>query len=641
MSVNNYLLIWNHLEKTVFNGSSPIPFKFIAAIYLIFYSMAIVSTWNTPTIGYEMSIYRSTPVIFWVAILFGLVIGIYFLLYSIFHKINGSRSPNFILLLGFVILSFTSLSFMSLHILRGYYSFSVASDVGAHIAHISSLLESGTLSLHYPARHCFSAILFSMTNADVVSGMNLDSILFILLLALGICLLSVRLCTNSVERIFVAIIVSLFPFGSTIYMTGGWPLYFWVPYLSAIAISPFAIYSMFGSISNKNVKFFILACIFLTASMFYHPVIFVTLALSLVSFAIWVIVFNKYYRGVSGIVFTILSLLVTCGIAFLFWFVVLFRSIDYPLKSIYGLLFEGDVTKEGLNIEEYASSIFEKINIFDLFDLFIRQAGLLLILFIFLAMAFYIVYKSVKKNQGGAYSNMFSIYAFLIPVFGLFATGFITSVGFQSGRVSMFFTMCGIIATSIVLYHLVKDIHFKNINYYGIFLKISVVVILSTLCLFGYLSYFPTSYTVYQQSQQTTHAELTGMDFYFKHIDYSNLQLAINQEIWRYPRVLYGSTYIRSGAFDTNYNMKELENPPDHFGYPKLSEIGTSYESDAYLILMNNTIQKYQDSGFWKMYGQPWTPDEFAYLQNQDQSVEKIYDNDLVFLHLITSKLVS
>jgi hypothetical protein len=68
-------------------SSSAIRWQRFQKIVLIFLftllSVALIVTWNTPALGYETSIYRSTPLILWVSLIASVISGITIVVVSI------------------------------------------------------------------------------------------------------------------------------------------------------------------------------------------------------------------------------------------------------------------------------------------------------------------------------------------------------------------------------------------------------------------------------------------------------------------------------------------------------------------------------------------------------------------------------
>ena len=91
--------------------------KLFLPITFLLLSIGQCLAWMRPTDGTEISIYTSTPALFWFAIIFALVLG----LLIIIRHLTKADLQKHVLVSGTLLLAHASLSFISLFIVRGYY----------------------------------------------------------------------------------------------------------------------------------------------------------------------------------------------------------------------------------------------------------------------------------------------------------------------------------------------------------------------------------------------------------------------------------------------------------------------------------------------------------------------------------------
>lgn len=123
---------------------------------------AVLAARSKPATGYEVSIYRATPVAFWVGVLAAATIGVVVALYAgRWGRVTG------IGLAGFATMSFAALPFF-----RGYYYYGTG-DALTHLGWAKEMLtpDFGFFSLIYPGGHSLALFLSQTMGVPVRWGM--------------------------------------------------------------------------------------------------------------------------------------------------------------------------------------------------------------------------------------------------------------------------------------------------------------------------------------------------------------------------------------------------------------------------------------------------------------------------------------
>ncbi|PKL58618.1 MAG: hypothetical protein CVV34_01510, partial [Methanomicrobiales archaeon HGW-Methanomicrobiales-5] len=138
---------------------------FIVVFCLI--TLSALLAWSKPPVGYEISIYSNTPLLFWVftySVMLALFGFIYFVLYH-----NRTKSSLY-LKLCLVAAYLCYILINALFIIRGYYAWNMTGDGASHLGWTKDLISAGHIPEHlfYPLLHIFLAELTKVTQLDLV-----------------------------------------------------------------------------------------------------------------------------------------------------------------------------------------------------------------------------------------------------------------------------------------------------------------------------------------------------------------------------------------------------------------------------------------------------------------------------------------
>lgn len=246
---------------------SPIILKIslISAYFLL--TIGCLSAWDTPAIGFEISIYQSTPTIFWLSLILGYLVSITIIL--LHHK---TAIPNLITKAGYLLLFLSTLALSALFIIRGYLIMNMNGDSATHLGNINSMIDSGAITSLYPGDYILTTAAELFTQISTIELMNLHSLIFVGIFIIGMYLLSREVFYQKYEHDICLIVTCFFTIGSSYYMTGGFSLSMYVPYISLFLMTPLILSLILKVMSpeKRDAGIFIAVTILCIASVFYH-----------------------------------------------------------------------------------------------------------------------------------------------------------------------------------------------------------------------------------------------------------------------------------------------------------------------------------------------------------------------------------
>lgn len=165
-------------------------------------TLAVVAAYTTPATGYELSIYQSTPLAFWVGIAIGLITSLVVALNA--HEWRRGVDAA----LGLA--TYCVLAVIAIPLLRSYHFYG-AGDSMTHLGWAREI-QAGTLdpaNLLYPAIHVMSVFLGELTPLGSAYGLKfVPLVLFPLVFVVGMAL-CVRLITDSRLGLIIGVFSAL------------------------------------------------------------------------------------------------------------------------------------------------------------------------------------------------------------------------------------------------------------------------------------------------------------------------------------------------------------------------------------------------------------------------------------------------
>lgn len=593
-----------------------------AAFFLL--TIGVLSAWSTPSRGYEVSIYASTPLVYWIALIFGFTVT--FLL--IFIELKGVVLPKYLGYVKWILLGLCIISLTSLLIIRGYYGYNFNGDTGTHVGNLLSALNYGAISVVYPNLYSHTLFLTILTSGDLLYIIKITPVLFILIFILGIYLLSREVLPKKQMAVISVFIACSLPFGSVSNYTGSLPLPSYLPYtLTLLLFAPLGLYAVFRIVNTREKKpFLILALILFTSAMFYHILVSVILMICVSILCGYIILHKKRYLNVREIIKPLITIISVTAIGWLFW-IMLMRYLNIPVMSVYNALFLRDIgTEYSLALVEQTSMIFGGgMNLAEVLDILISQFGSTGIILLFIVLSIPILYFGYRRND--KFKNVIPFYLTIFPLLGVTGISMISWSAFQPGRVVMFVTIIGVMLSGVVLYELLQAFFNSRIKVKRILSLLTAIGLIAGIFVLGLQMYYP-AIEVHSPLVYNTQAEVSGMEFYFNtgNLDYQYLRLPYAPLPIRFCPLIYGGSYVQNPLYPIYFEDIISKPVSHHFGYDTKNNFSDTVSSASYLLIGQRDILFQENYDLGKKYRLQWTPDDYIHL-GYDTGLNKILDN--------------
>jgi len=560
-----------------------------------------------PAAGYEVSIYRAYPTLFWVFLVTAMFVGQLVVLLA--GTADGRDAAD--VLPGAALVVVPSFLLVLLPYIRGYPVYG-RGDVLTHVGLLRDLPELGITLNIYPPTHILTQALSAATGLPEIGTINLLPAVFLAVYLGSMALLVEHLFDDPRRRAFSLPLV-LVPIGGSAHVTA-------VPFILSVLLTPFLLYLLVKERESHAVPVRALALIAIVGVVVYHPL---TAVFGLVTLATYS-AFNRLppireqWSGLPN-----LTSLAT--VLFIAWYlkytgiIVRFRNIVSDLLG----------PADGLSPLQSTTETVERTSpdLVDLLRVILIQRGTDVFVFglasVFLAAAFALWYYRDERPA------VFTLaYGSTTILFGFMAALFLTNdliAGF--GRPLLFGKLFAVAFVG-ALFHLVwqrsdrvKVRTVVSVAFAGLLL---LTILLSVFGMF-------TSPIVFDKNHQVTEMELDGTEWLFEN---RNPDHFIDEQGIRHYR-FYHRYY---GTNQPNETIRwEGASPPDHYNYTVNERLGQSYDDDRYLLLPRAGRITYPER--FPDYREQWrfVPEDFERLE-ADRSVNRVYDNGEVSVYLVDAE---
>ncbi len=662
----------NHLIDILQNK---IFLKLIATIAIISTTIATIIAWNHPATEFEISIYGSTPICFWILFILSVCCSFLLLINVLFHP----NLPKYLMYLAFGSIFINSMILSSLYVIRGYYMFNVMGDCGSHIGWANNVLETSFTTSQYPGIYFQSVSLNQLTGIDLETLININSIFYYVVLLLGLFLLARQISTKKTEIGVIFFLGSFYLFGSAPYMASS-TIGMYTPYIMALFLFPMCSAMVYQCIKSTIAWPFGLTSLILIVSIMVHHLL---IGAFVVAFLFCVIVqvvlskilvsrksidSNKYGNtqrfGPISLLFTVTIVLQVAWISLVgrlntpIAAIKDFFSLDVPITPITSTstptttvipteptvvtptvvpttptissteVSSAMLSERGNNWAEAFITLFNQTPL-EIVDYIFKYVGLLLILgCIAIIIIPYIAKHIIRERE---YLNFISMYLFagvsgilaLLPLLNM-------TSGYEPGRPMFCIVLLGILCTGVFVVHLFEKVQTMKGSLKvckQVVLAIFILLIVVTLVYLGVISCYH-SVDTRQTSYQTTQSHVNSMDFYLK---YTDLNAEVLQDGFFTPSRFVTSIY-HSHAMVNPLSTKQfktieyVDSVEEHFGYSNaLSTFASTSGSAEYLAVMQRDVETRQY--MVDVYNRP---DLFTEIDRKhlsfDYTVAKYYD---------------
>lgn len=593
--------------------------SFIAPLLLLILYVTLLT--NPQSTGYELSIYEAYPLYFFVLIVLTLALSTYLSMYSI-YKLNS----KFFFIINIICIFLTILLLYLIPLARGYAFFG-RDDPLTHIGFIKDILNTGHFGQtnFYPIFHLFSYLIIILAgivpNEDnFLSIRMLIPFLFFLVYVTFIFLIA-RLKgkengnKNNIYS-YISILLALTIFNMAFTPSDTLCLFF-----------PCFLFIFYLDNKKNDMATRIIFVILLFLLPFGHPELVTFGLIFFIVYWIFGNLVNKYNIrlkfdkiNVSNRSSHILLLFTT----FLVWygtFTIFSRHItrlaNWFIDQVGSSAISGMVTSIGRADLSPIDFSFLVVKIYGSHILILSFT----LLIGFLLLKIFINKKQIKMD----YTILFSL---VVITIGFAIISLFNDVIVSYGRILKYPILFATILIAIYLTNNYISIQKSPKKFYAIFL---LLIVASTITVFNA---FPSP-NVYTFNQQVTKTDMSGNDWL---INYGNRTIATLDTYVLFGRYIdyfegsdYAEQYDRSYRIQT-YGTKRF--PPNNFNYTNSSTLGTTYSSDK-IMLTSNVVKDY----YFKLFPNKarFTREDFNKLDNNDQSVDVIYENGEFHIYYINA----
>ena len=522
---------------------------FVFAVVSVF-----VARWSKAD-GYELSIYASTPDIFWISIVICFLI-------SLLLTTSPQRedwSGKLLMFLSFAIVIF-------LPILRGYYYIGEGDSL-VHLGYTRSFLTNvlEVTDILYPGIHTLSVFLSFMSGSTVRFSLMFISLLFLLIFITSSFITIRRFIDIQYEYIGIFLPGLLLPVNIVSVHPNPHPA------TSATLYFPFLIFAYAKYIQSKKIVWAATNVLLFTGIVILHPQIAATVLL----FYIIITLFNLVERNLFKLsAYSIISFLLVVINIIVFWmwsstkrrFIQGVQGYSRSLFVKTGTATE--VTQRGASLSDLGSSLHILATKLFLISLMISVISVVVVGQCFVNYSRRATSDSTLGNPSRLSTDRLIIIMGIgaVPVLGLFIFTLVTDITTQYFRyLGVIMTIATIISSFSIKYVHHKLPRFRMSNMVYIFVLVLMLVL-------SILVYFPSPY-ILQPNNQVTESQMEGYETGLSHSK-SNFDIMFI----RSPP----NRYFEAQISPTGQNRRDLYQDsiivPDHFSNQKLHQMNqTTY----------------------------------------------------------------
>ncbi|MBM4444736.1 MAG: hypothetical protein FJ020_05445 [Chloroflexi bacterium] len=208
--------------------------KLAALLCIAAVAFAMLTARQSPSTGYELSLYSSTPVSVWLLLFAGLAGGIGIVVHEL---ATGRYQESRTYLIGFAVVLLSATAFLSVPFIRGYATW--RADQMGHLGFVQDISLTGHVGSYnpYPIVHVLFYQIASITGISSVTVVNLNTVLIFPVFVLVMYLLASVILPTRRQQLLAAVIAA----GA---MTGI-SRYYLVPNTWSLLLLPLLLYCYF------------------------------------------------------------------------------------------------------------------------------------------------------------------------------------------------------------------------------------------------------------------------------------------------------------------------------------------------------------------------------------------------------------
>ncbi len=531
-------------------------------LLLLVYSIILLSPSAT---GYELNIYSMYSPFFWFLVCLFVVVSVAIIALSEYWKVQGYWKVAFFSMMCL------NLLVILLPLIRGYYMRNRGTgDVFAHLAWTQHILNTGTMTTHYPGSHILLA-------SFQVAGISIDA-------------MSLALC--AFFSIFY--VLSLYMLGK-LFQKGRWisllpilfafPMIFqdrhfqFQPYMFAIFAMPLFFYLLFRSEnSGKKLSYSGLMIILSFMMVYFHPLITLYLIIFILGILITSVLFGNINTNLNLRKAPLIHLILILTVSFCTWYLS-FSGILRSFGKIFNAVFDpADAeTLAGRNVNMLTNEIVGGIDIFYVIKLFILNYGSIGLYLLLGMLCALLLINTIRTEK----SPGIELYIGAIYPIALFIGFSFLIKDLILGSIIRALSPAIVISTiliPLVLSNLLSKLSSKGRykHYLSVISFCLVIVIIISLFTVHPSPIMSTS------SQHMTFMEKKGLDFFMQHRnDASPVLLGENVLGYKKFEMFYSERYDDMND-NAKANVDYLSILPTHYGYTVYTTLSEMLDSEGY-----------------------------------------------------------
>lgn len=581
------------------NGHSSTLVSKVALITgFVAFALAVLIAYTTPAAGYELSIYRSTPLAFWVGTGIGFLVAIG-VLFGTDHRRLVDAAKGLIAL--------CSLSIVAIPVLRSYFYYG-AGDSMTHLGWAREMVRGdiGADGILYPGIHLISIFFSELTGLELTNTLQYTPMLLFPLVYLVAMPLCVQYFTESrwagIVGLFAAVL--LIPINKiSVHVIAH-------PSSQAILFLPFALFLLFRYLTEDVDGFPLTSPIgasFTIAGIgliFIHPQETMTF-LSMLFAIVGVQLLVKRYAPDHTIAThrSLLAHTVVIGGVFFAWIIQHERAVNRARWVYESLLVTGGQTLE--ETSERGASLAALGGSFE--ELFVKLFAVSLV-FCLLAGGLMLANMWGKLDAKKVQRNSIITYLTigLVPPTLVFLVIFLADQGDHYFRMFGFImaivTLVGAVALT-GLFDQIERVGLRSNVHISREFALGALGVVLALMLMAQMAVVHQAPYMYQPNQQVTDAEMSGHEITFEHHDDETVLMGLRKGTRRFIDAHYGQTIARGGLDFPGYRAGMSETIFNE-------NMTTAYDDDRYLVIKQSDYDReiglydelrYTSQGFQKL----------------------------------------
>jgi hypothetical protein len=586
--------------------------KLVALLCIASVILALVLAHQSPAVGYELSIYTSTPFpVLWLLFL-SLVGGIGIVIHELFTRRFEDRRTY---LVGFAVTLLAVTAFLCLPSIRDYVT-STRGDQLGHLGYLLDILRTGHLGDNpYPITHALLAQITSVTGLSVLEITNLNTVFIFVIFILTTYLLATVVLPHEGQRLLAALVA-----GGTM---AGISRYYLVPNTWSILMLPLLFYCYF---KQDRMPFKILLATILVAYPFFHPLSSLMIIAALAVMELPKPIYKRLLRRLSmGVPSWIESRPIVWptlleSAVFAPWVFTrdAYRSnVSSFLTQLANFSGSKEISKTGESLGKAG------VHGLDILILMVKMYGEILI---FVIVAFVGIILLVRQLRAGDRDS--SKYRLLLLgvlalsaclVYAAFFVGIPGAKAIAADRFLVYIEVASIPLVAFALWDISRRTEFSRLAKALIF---GLVVLALLLNLIGH---YGSPYRV-RPNEQATQRDMAGMTWYLDEKDPLVLAFYVQTPPERFSQGILGNE-----ATDLRRDMPYFSQVETHFGYDNFTTLREQHDGDRYVNINRYDRVVYQT--VWQSLGR-FNDADFEKLE-QDPTVDRIYSNgemDVLFV---------